>query len=274
MAPQRGRPKKPLTHEFLKGVKVLPDIPTLCRQLGYEVSDQPRHETFLAAVSAQAENIIPPGSKDQFLKWRNPVHRRWLMTGTASFLDKDGRGGLYWPDNPLAENYGKLQYRKDRFPIQRAMVQLLFQIDQSFKNGYKSVTSSQCTHQPARDDTSAAVPNGTIVQPLEIENAHHQREGTVENPTDVEMWTPSAPPVSPLGQMRRLSLNTLSDVPGRLPNLEASGTEIPAPTNSLILSALALTFKTLDSTMLTISRTKADQNGLLGPHTENNTVLL
>jgi hypothetical protein len=46
--------------------------------------------------------------------WKSPKHQDALKQMTASFLDEDGYGEVYWPSDPTAANFNSLQYSKDR----------------------------------------------------------------------------------------------------------------------------------------------------------------
>ncbi|KPM41454.1 hypothetical protein AK830_g5056 [Neonectria ditissima] len=210
MAPQgrRGRPRKPLTYNYFKTVKNLPAIPVLCKNLGYEPSSQPRYRNFFAAVSAHSETIIPTGTKGpEFLRWGNRDHQKWLKKGTTDFLDAHGHGEFYWPENPLAENYGKLQYKKDRFLIQRTVLQLIYQIDQSFDIGDRPLTNAEqdgYSPQSTQSDNTTTQQSGNSVIPPDTGNTFQNRGGTVENEV--------------IDRRRRSILSTITNMSGQLHN--------------------------------------------------------
>jgi hypothetical protein len=45
--------------------------------------------------------------------WKNPVHLDGLLEMTFAYLDREGNGSLFWPDNKTLPNYNRLQYAKN-----------------------------------------------------------------------------------------------------------------------------------------------------------------
>ncbi|KAJ4288230.1 hypothetical protein N0V88_007419 [Collariella sp. IMI 366227] len=66
---------------------------------------------------------------------------------TTSYLDKEGNGLVFWPDDKTSPNYNKYQYSKDRPRITRLVKQLFFRLNQQqFRNNkYKHKDNSAGT---------------------------------------------------------------------------------------------------------------------------------
>ncbi|KAK7403032.1 hypothetical protein QQX98_011189 [Neonectria punicea] len=69
----------------------------------------------------------------EFLRWKFRPHQIGLLEMVSQFLDKDGKGAHFWPDDVGAPNYGKLQYSKEHRRIRRLLTQLFFRINQQHR---------------------------------------------------------------------------------------------------------------------------------------------
>jgi hypothetical protein len=47
------------------------------------------------------------------LKWKDRLHQNGLLQMAHSFLEEDGKGSYFWPDDPTDQHYRKLQYSKE-----------------------------------------------------------------------------------------------------------------------------------------------------------------
>lgn len=45
--------------------------------------------------------------------WKSPQHHAGLREMTNAYLVGDGKGALFWPDDPASANYNMWQYSKD-----------------------------------------------------------------------------------------------------------------------------------------------------------------
>ncbi|KAH7156274.1 hypothetical protein EDB81DRAFT_756759 [Dactylonectria macrodidyma] len=126
-------------------VSKIPSIKELRQELDYGHARERRDILFYNVARSYAFNFKSsqgiPGS--ELIRWKYRPHQDGLMEMASQFLDQDGKGAYYWPDDPEASNHGKLQYSKEPRRIRRVLIQLFFKINQQHK--WKG------SHQPMAD---------------------------------------------------------------------------------------------------------------------------
>ncbi|KPM38597.1 hypothetical protein AK830_g7946 [Neonectria ditissima] len=110
----------------------IPNITHLRRELDYGHARIQRdivfYNTLRSYITTFTSSNGIPGV--EFLRWKFRPHQFGLLEMVSSFLDKDGKGSHFWPDQADAPNYGKLQYSKERSRIRRLLTQLFFKVNQ------------------------------------------------------------------------------------------------------------------------------------------------
>lgn len=94
----------------------LPNITELRQALDYGDLHLIRCSTFSDDVRAYRKKFITSNgtSGPDLYDWRDPEHQAGLKEMTRAYLDRDKNGLLFWPDDPSAANFNKLQYSEDR----------------------------------------------------------------------------------------------------------------------------------------------------------------
>ncbi|KAH6900271.1 hypothetical protein B0T10DRAFT_470100 [Thelonectria olida] len=121
------------------------------------------------------------------LRWRDRSHQNGLLQMTHRFLEEDGKGSYFWPDDPTDQHYRKLQYSKEPRKIKRLVIQLFFRINQQhkWKGSHKT--------QTGRAAEATAIPT------LQENNGIGSTTNPIPSPAiPVEPHPPS--PVDPQGQ--------------------------------------------------------------------------
>lgn len=94
----------------------LPNITALRQALDYGDPHLARCSAFYDDVRAfrkkfvTSDGMLGPSLHD----WRDRDHQDGLREMTRAYLDRDGNGLLFWPDDPSAANFNDLQYTHDR----------------------------------------------------------------------------------------------------------------------------------------------------------------
>ncbi|KAH7155467.1 hypothetical protein B0J13DRAFT_618911 [Dactylonectria estremocensis] len=130
-------------------VSKIPSIKELRQELDYGHARERRDILFYNVTRSYAFNFKSsqgiPGS--ELMRWKYRPHQDGLLEMASQFLDQDGKGAYYWPDDPEASNHGKLQYSKEPRRIRRVLIQLFFKINQQHK--WKGSHQPMADHQPS-----------------------------------------------------------------------------------------------------------------------------
>ena len=93
----------------------IPSITALRNELGYGDQKLPRCAAFYDDTRAfrkkfrTSHGIAGVDLHD----WKSPEGQTGLTQMTFAYLDKEGNGGLFWPDDEASPNYNRYQYTKD-----------------------------------------------------------------------------------------------------------------------------------------------------------------
>ncbi|KAF7557902.1 hypothetical protein G7Z17_g211 [Cylindrodendrum hubeiense] len=231
--PQRRRPgpkKKPLTHAFFNHVKFkqLPTINALCKDLGYEYSQEPRHEDFYTAVETYAMGFMsrPDQSHRRPLNWSIRESHKALMEMTKEFLEVHGNGQFYWPGIPGENIYDRKEYGKSSYQIHQTMAQLFFQtlegppIDRS--TPMANVETGHASPPGSGQEQTFAPEELTHNHPLDPRALPSHGEGAAEDTMDVENF----PPDTATGVVAEPALNEAGQ---DLPHVSNTPTSVRAP---------------------------------------------
>jgi len=93
----------------------IPSITALRQQLEYGDPHLSRCSTFYDDVRAFRKKYrTHDGSSGVSLyNWKSPEHQAGLTEMTDAYLDKEGNGALYWPDDDTSPNRNNLLYSQD-----------------------------------------------------------------------------------------------------------------------------------------------------------------
>ena len=93
----------------------IPTISALRQQLGYGDRHLNRCSTFYDDVRVFRKKYLTHDgfSGISFYNWKSPEHQAGLTEMTDAYLDEEGNGALYWPDNDASINRNKLRYSQD-----------------------------------------------------------------------------------------------------------------------------------------------------------------
>jgi hypothetical protein len=89
----------------------IPKITDLRERLDYGDARLARCTAFIDDLRVFRRRYRTAGFRGTDLwDWKSPEHQAALKQMTASFLDEDGYGEVYWPSDPTAANFNSLQY--------------------------------------------------------------------------------------------------------------------------------------------------------------------
>ncbi|KAK0619518.1 hypothetical protein B0T14DRAFT_209706 [Immersiella caudata] len=132
----------------------IPKITSLRKDLDYDDARLPRCAAFNDDTRAFRRKFkTSRGTNGVDLHdWRSEATQAGLDEMTTAYLDKQGNGQLFWPDDRSSQNYNKYQYSRHRDHIRRLVKQLFFRLNQQqFRNQkYKHKQSSDA---PEEDGT-------------------------------------------------------------------------------------------------------------------------
>ncbi|KAJ2977223.1 hypothetical protein NUW58_g7877 [Xylaria curta] len=115
----------------------LPKITALRRELDYGDTGSHRYSAFVDDVRVFRKKFVTKNgvSGTSLHNWKSQEHQSGLSEMTAAYLDTNGNGLLFWPDDPSAENANKFQYSRDNAKIKKLMKQLFFRLnEQQYRN--------------------------------------------------------------------------------------------------------------------------------------------
>jgi hypothetical protein len=93
----------------------IPSITTLRNDLDYGHLGLPRCAAFCDDTRAFRKKFVTsdgvPGS--DLHDWKSCEGQDGLTEMTVAYLDKEGNGAMFWPDDKASSKYNKYQYSKD-----------------------------------------------------------------------------------------------------------------------------------------------------------------
>ncbi|KAF2813326.1 uncharacterized protein BDZ99DRAFT_253876 [Mytilinidion resinicola] len=113
----------------------VPNITELRRQLQYGNN----HPTFSDDIKMFRKNYRTPSGLVgmDLYDWSSPQHQAALEEMTNAYLEQEGRGNLYWPDDRTSANLNILQYSRDHSKIKTLTKQLMFRLNQQQYRNHK-----------------------------------------------------------------------------------------------------------------------------------------
>ncbi|KAH6990787.1 hypothetical protein BKA56DRAFT_610367 [Ilyonectria sp. MPI-CAGE-AT-0026] len=204
--PKDTRLPGPSTHHSFSRIKVtnIPVITDLRKELDYGHAHERRDIVFYNTVRSYIFTFTSskgiPGA--DLLRWKFRPHQSGLLEMATQFLDHDGKGAYFWPDDPASANHGKLRYSEEPRRIKRLLVQLFFKINQQhkWKGSHKTMPSSQSSERlsprlspnrqesdnPSWSATNSQHRSSEVRQPADVNN--RQRGHSVEDAIDVDSF--------------------------------------------------------------------------------------
>lgn len=93
----------------------IPSITTLRKELDYGDPQSPRCAAFYDDTRAFRKKFITSRgvAGPELHDWKSREGQAALTEMTLAYLDKEGNGRLFWPDDKSSANYNKYQYSKD-----------------------------------------------------------------------------------------------------------------------------------------------------------------
>ncbi|KAI9154817.1 Bifunctional cytochrome P450/NADPH--P450 reductase [Paramyrothecium foliicola] len=117
--------------ESPKSVAAIPTITDLRRMLGF--GDPALHRSQIFNDDTRVFRGKFTDSEGQpgydFFDWKSAKHQKGLDELTDAYLDKEGNGSLFWPDDPTSARHNGLQYSQDRSHIRKLVKQLFFRLN-------------------------------------------------------------------------------------------------------------------------------------------------
>ncbi|KAK4251356.1 hypothetical protein C7999DRAFT_28086 [Corynascus novoguineensis] len=115
----------------------IPSITALRNALDYGDPHLPRCAAFYDDTRAFRKKFKTsrgvPGA--DLHDWKSRDGQAALTEMTVAYLEKEGNGMLFWPDDKSSDNYNKYQYSKDHVRIKQLVKQLFFRLNQQqFRN--------------------------------------------------------------------------------------------------------------------------------------------
>ncbi|KAK0652637.1 hypothetical protein B0T16DRAFT_103954 [Cercophora newfieldiana] len=109
----------------------IPKITALRSDLGYGDPSIPRGLAFVNDINAFRRKFKTTRGIDGDLlhDWKAQATHAGLDEMVRAYLDKEGNGQLFWPDDESAKNYNEYQYSKDRDRIRRLVKFLFFRLN-------------------------------------------------------------------------------------------------------------------------------------------------
>ncbi|KAF2496206.1 hypothetical protein BU16DRAFT_561040 [Lophium mytilinum] len=145
----------------------VPNITELRRQLQYGNG----HPTFSDDVKMFRKNYRSPSGLVgmDLYEWSSQQQQTALDEMTETYLEKEGRGNLYWPDDETSTNLNVLQYSRDRSKIKTLVKQLMFRLNQqqyrNHKYKGKERSGADETHERGRSATDPIHVDGSNTKP-------------------------------------------------------------------------------------------------------------
>ncbi|KAI1079008.1 hypothetical protein F5B20DRAFT_189652 [Whalleya microplaca] len=163
----------------------LPKITTLRHELDYGDAGSDRCAAFYDDVRAfrkkfHTRNGIPGINLHD---WKSQEHQSGLSEMTVAYLDTHGNGPLFWPDDPSAANFNKLQYSRDITKIRRLMKQLFFRLNEQQYRNHKYKNKDK----PESSTVSLGQRGRSTEQPIDIDTMEDNPE---VSPTPLKIMQP------------------------------------------------------------------------------------
>ncbi|KAK7433567.1 hypothetical protein Landi51_13867 [Colletotrichum acutatum] len=104
----------------------IPSITSLRAQLGYVSCEKWGYDDFTTSTRQFLDRFTIEGWKGRLIhEWNSEKHQDLLKKMVISYLDDDGNGKRFWPDNEI----GRLQYSTHQEKIRKKMQQLFWRLN-------------------------------------------------------------------------------------------------------------------------------------------------
>ncbi|EFQ25215.1 hypothetical protein CGRA01v4_06440 [Colletotrichum graminicola] len=129
----------------------VPRITTLRQELNYGDGKSFQCQAFYDDLRAYRKKFVSSTGLEGSLlhDWKSRDHQTALGEMTRAFLQRDGNGHRYWPDDETSAHYNGLRYSSDHAKIKRLLKQLFFRLNlQQYRNTkYKKNKSEEGNQQ-------------------------------------------------------------------------------------------------------------------------------
>ncbi|KAL2126764.1 hypothetical protein VTI74DRAFT_279 [Chaetomium olivicolor] len=152
----------------------IPSITALRNELDYGDARLPRCAAFYDDTRAFRKKFITSRgvAGTELHDWRSRDGQAALTEMTLAYLDKEGNGSLFWPDDKSSDKYNKYQYSKDHTRIKRLVKQLFFRLNQQqFRNKkykHKTGPSNKPTDNRGNSEATAIDVDAVEVQSISV----------------------------------------------------------------------------------------------------------
>ncbi|KAH7001609.1 hypothetical protein EDB80DRAFT_97571 [Ilyonectria destructans] len=164
---------------FATNVTHIPNIRTLRAELDCAHVGQRRDVNFYNSVCSYMFTFKSThGLKGtELTRWKAPPHQKGLLELTRRFLEDDGNGAIFWPDDSTSPEYRSLQYSKDADRISRVMTQLFWRACQEYKHKGSQRKMADPHYRarrlglplPGTEHTSHLGGRGSLEEPIDVD---------------------------------------------------------------------------------------------------------
>lgn len=109
----------PVTSPDKIAATAIPNITALRKELDYGDANLARCVAFYDDMRVFRKKFKTsrgvPGT--DLYDWKSQEGQKALSEMTYAYLDKEGNGLVFWPDDPSAANYNEYQYTKDKYRL-------------------------------------------------------------------------------------------------------------------------------------------------------------
>ncbi|KAK1749544.1 hypothetical protein QBC47DRAFT_354847 [Echria macrotheca] len=176
-----------------KAPSSIPNITTLRNDLDYGDIRLPRCAAFIDDTNAFRRKFKTSRGVDgvDLHDWKSRDGQAGLSEMAVAYLEKEGNGRIFWPDDTSSKNYNKYQYSKDRFRILNLVKQLFFRLNQQqFRNHkYKHKNQPETHAQDERGGSEqTAIDVDSIIFKAPSTEPPRERISTEESFPDFEKF--------------------------------------------------------------------------------------
>ncbi|KAK2042917.1 hypothetical protein LZ31DRAFT_469402 [Colletotrichum somersetense] len=137
----------------------VPTITALRQELNYGDPKSLQCQAFYDDLRAYRKKFVSSNGLEGSLlyDWKSRDHQSALGEMTRAFLNRDGNGRRYWPDDETSAHYNGLRYSSDHVKIKRILKQLFFRLNlQQYRNTkYKKNKSNEGNQRSGRTPSDA-----------------------------------------------------------------------------------------------------------------------
>ncbi|KAH7136858.1 hypothetical protein B0J13DRAFT_625485 [Dactylonectria estremocensis] len=187
----RGRPRVHLSLASFRRHKAKELLPVhdLCEELGYGLTNKRRYINFYNTVANYGAGFKSRSTVAgiRALHWCNSAHKQLILEMARDFLETDKNGELFWPDDSMQANHGRLPYSKDYGLIQETMLVLFFQTLMNPPDDRATILAeipAEDANTPGSGYDQVSHPVPADVHHPSVEEFRFPGEGAVDGPTN------------------------------------------------------------------------------------------